>query len=59
MSRLQRNPTIKTEIQLRGFQESIPAGFLCYPVSQAADITAFNANIIPVGDDQLPMIEQT
>ncbi len=59
MSRLQRNPTIKTEIQLRGFQESIPAGFLCYPVSQAADITLFNATLVPAGEDQAPMIEQT
>ncbi len=59
LSRLQRNPTVKQEIKLRGFETSIPAGFLTYPVSQAADITAFNANIIPVGDDQLPMIEQT
>ena len=59
VSRLQRNPTVKTEIKLRNFETSIPAGFLTYPVSQAADITAFNANIIPVGDDQLPMIEQT
>ncbi len=59
LSRLQRNPTIKEEIKLRGFQSSIPVGFLTYPVSQAADITAFDANIIPVGEDQLPMIEQT
>ena len=59
LSRLQRNPTIKQEIKMRNFEKSIPAGFLTYPVSQAADITAFNANIIPVGDDQLPMIEQT
>lgn len=59
VSRLQRNPTVKEEIKLRGFTKSIPAGFLTYPVSQAADITAFNANIVPVGDDQLPMIEQT
>ena len=59
LSRLQRNPTVKQEIKMRGFETSIPAGFLTYPVSQAADITAFNANIIPVGDDQLPMIEQT
>lgn len=59
LSRLQRNPTVKQEIKLRDFETSIPAGFLIYPVSQAADITAFNANIIPVGDDQLPMIEQT
>ena len=59
VSRLQRNPTVKEEIQLRGFETSIPAGFLCYPVSQAADITAFKANVVPVGDDQVPMIEQT
>ena len=59
VSRLHRNPTVKSEIKLRGFDESIPSGFLNYPVSQAADITAFKANIIPVGDDQLPMIEQT
>jgi len=59
LSRLQRNPTVKQEIKMRGFETSIPTGFLTYPVSQAADITAFNANIIPVGDDQLPMIEQT
>ena len=59
VSRLQRNPTVKQEIKLRGFEESIPVGFLTYPVSQAADITAFKANIIPVGVDQLPMIEQT
>lgn len=59
LSRLQRNPTIKEEIKLRNFETSIPAGFLTYPVSQAADITAFDANIIPVGEDQLPMIEQT
>lgn len=59
LSRLQRNPTIKDEIKQRGFNKSIPTGFLTYPISQAADITAFNANIVPVGDDQLPMIEQT
>lgn len=58
-SRLERNPTIKSEIQLRGFDESIPAGFLCYPVSQAADITLFKAKYVPAGDDQAPMIEQT
>ncbi len=58
LSRLQRNPTVKTEIAQKNYGESIPAGFLCYPVSQTADITAFNANIVPVGDDQLPMIEQ-
>jgi tryptophanyl-tRNA synthetase len=59
VSRLERNPTVKAEIQLRGFARDIPAGFLCYPVSQAADIAAFAATLVPVGDDQLPMIEQT
>ena len=59
VSRLERNPTIKTEIKLRGFERDVPAGFLCYPVSQAADITAFKASVIPVGEDQLPLIEQT
>ena len=59
LSRLMRNPTVKSELALRGFEESIPSGFLNYPVSQAADITAFKANIIPVGVDQNPMIEQT
>ncbi len=59
VARLERNPTIKEEIKLRGFSESIPAGFLIYPVSQTADITAFKAELIPVGEDQLPMIEQT
>lgn len=59
VSRLQRNPTVKQEIVLRNFEQSIPAGFLAYPVSQAADITAFGATLVPVGDDQLPMIEQT
>jgi len=59
VSRLERNPTIKEEIRQRGFERDIPAGFLTYPVSQAADITAFKATRIPVGDDQLPMIEQT
>ena len=59
VSRLERNPTIKAEIQLRGFERDIPAGFLCYPVAQAADITAFKATVVPVGDDQIPMIEQT
>lgn len=58
VARLHRNPTVKEEIKLRGFEESIPAGFFSYPVSQSADITAFKANIVPVGDDQLPMIEQ-
>lgn len=59
VSRLQRNPTVKDEIKQRGFGASIPAGFLVYPVSQAADITAFKADVVPVGEDQLPMIEQT
>ena len=59
VSRLQRNPTVKDEIKQRGFGASIPAGFLAYPVSQAADITAFKADLVPVGEDQLPMIEQT
>lgn len=59
LSRLQRNPTVKEEIKLRNFETSIPTGFLTYPISQAADITAFKANLVPVGDDQLPMIEQT
>lgn len=59
LSRLQRNPTIKEEIKMRDFNTSIPTGFLTYPISQAADITAFDANIVPVGEDQLPMIEQT
>ena len=59
VSRLQRNPTIKTEIKERGFETSVPSGFLNYPVSQAADITAFHANLIPVGNDQLPLLEQT
>lgn len=59
VSRLQRNPTVKNEIQLRGFKQSIPTGFFTYPISQAADITAFKANVVPVGEDQLPMIEQT
>lgn len=59
VSRLQRNPTVKNEIKLRKFEANIPVGFFTYPISQAADITAFKANIIPVGEDQLPMIEQT
>ena len=59
LARLQLNPTVKSEIQMRDFKSSIPVGFLCYPISQAADITAFNADTIPVGEDQLPMIEQT
>jgi len=59
-ARLSRNPTVKAEIQMRGFaDEGLPAGFFTYPVSQAADITAFNATVVPVGEDQLPMIEQT
>jgi tryptophanyl-tRNA synthetase len=59
VARLERNPTVKEEIRLRGFERDIPAGFLTYPASQAADITAFKAAIVPVGDDQIPMIEQT
>ena len=59
VSRVQRNPTVKSEIQLRGFGGSIPVGFFCYPISQAADITAFKATLVPVGEDQLPMLEQT
>jgi tryptophanyl-tRNA synthetase len=59
VARLERNPTVKTEIKQKGMEKSIPAGFLCYPVSQAADITAFKASLVPVGEDQLPMIEQT
>ena len=59
VSRLQRNPTVKSEIQMRGFETSIPVGFFCYPISQAADITAFRATAVPVGEDQLPMLEQT
>ena len=59
VARLERNPTVKAEIELRGFERDIPAGFLCYPVSQAADITGFRATLVPVGDDQIPMIEQT
>jgi tryptophanyl-tRNA synthetase len=59
VARLERNPTIKTEIQLRGFGRDVPAGFLCYPIAQAADITAFKATLVPVGDDQAPLIEQT
>lgn len=59
IARLERNPTVKSEIKSKGFERSIPAGFLTYPISQAADITAFNATLIPVGDDQLPMLEQT
>ncbi len=59
VSRLQRNPTVKTEIQMRNFETSIPVGFFTYPISQAADITAFKATTVPVGEDQAPMIEQT
>lgn len=59
VSRLQRNPTVKDEIKQKNFENSIPAGFFIYPVSQAADITAFKATLVPVGEDQLPMIEQT
>ena len=58
VSRLQRNPTVKTEIQMRNFETSIPVGFFCYPISQAADITAFKATTVPAGEDQKPMIEQ-
>lgn len=58
VSRLQRNPTVKAEIKMRDFETSIPAGFLAYPVSQTADITAFHATTVPVGEDQLPMLEQ-
>ncbi len=58
VSRLQRNPTVKTEIQMRGFESSIPVGFFTYPISQAADIAAFRATTVPVGEDQKPMIEQ-
>ena len=58
LARLKRNPTVKTEIKLRGFEESVPVGFLTYPVSQTADIVAFNTTIVPVGEDQNPMIEQ-
>jgi len=59
VARLERNPTVKEEIKQKGFGESLPAGFFCYPVSQAADITIVNADVVPVGHDQLPMIEQT
>ena len=58
VSRVQRNPTVKAEIQMRNFEASIPVGFFCYPISQAADITAFKATTVPVGEDQMPMIEQ-
>ena len=59
VSRLQRNPTVKSEIQMRNFEASIPVGFFTYPISQAADITAFKATTVPVGEDQMPMLEQT
>ena len=59
LGRLERNPTVKSEIKQKGYNESIPVGFFCYPVNQAADITIFQAEIVPVGDDQIPMIEQT
>lgn len=59
VSRLQRNPTVKTEIQMRNFATSIPVGFFTYPISQASDITAFKATTVPVGEDQEPMLEQT
>lgn len=59
VSRLQRNPTVKSEIKMRNFEASIPVGFFTYPISQAADITAFKATTVPVGEDQLPMLEQT
>lgn len=58
VSRVQRNPTVKAEIQQRNFEASIPVGFFCYPISQAADITAFRATVVPVGEDQMPMLEQ-
>lgn len=59
LGRLERNPTVKAEIQQKGFGDSIPVGFLCYPISQAADITAFKAEVVPGGEDQIPLIEQT
>lgn len=59
VSRLQRNPTVKNEIKMRNFETSIPVGFFCYPISQAADITAFKATTVPTGEDQMPMVEQT
>ena len=59
VARLQRNPTVKAEIQMRNFEASIPVGFFTYPISQAADITAFKATVVPVGEDQMPMLEQT
>ena len=58
VSRVQRNPTVKSEIQMRNFEASIPVGFFCYPISQAADITAFRATAVPAGEDQMPMVEQ-
>ena len=58
VARVQRNPTVKSEIKMRNFEASIPVGFFCYPISQAADITAFRATAVPVGEDQLPMLEQ-
>ena len=58
VSRIQRNPTVKTEIKMRNFEANIPVGFFTYPISQASDITAFNATTVPVGEDQEPMIEQ-
>src|SRR5438270_4079441 len=59
LSRLQRNPTVKEEMRQKGFGANVPAGFLCYPVSQAADIAVFGAHLVPVGEDQLPVLEQT
>ncbi|RZI47620.1 tryptophan--tRNA ligase [Rickettsiales endosymbiont of Peranema trichophorum] len=59
LSRLERNPTVKCEIERKKYQDSIPVGFLCYPISQAADITIFKADCVPVGEDQIPMVEQT
>ncbi|WP_394273732.1 tryptophan--tRNA ligase, partial [Butyricicoccus sp.] len=59
VSRLQRNPTVKSEIQMRNFEASIPVGFFTYPISQASDITAFQATTVPAGEDQMPMVEQT
>ena len=59
VSRLQRNPTVKAEIKMRNFETSIPVGFFTYPISQAADITAFKATTVPAGEDQMPMVEQT
>ncbi|WP_339051905.1 tryptophan--tRNA ligase [Candidatus Lariskella endosymbiont of Epinotia ramella] len=59
LGRLERNPTVKSEIKQKGYDNELPVGFLCYPISQAADITAFKADLVPVGEDQLPMIEQT